>query len=216
MTSNEIVKQLRQDIKKIHPSENYQDNYLWTKFTFARSRVLKNQLSRRNKLSRLNYHSVCIELIDVDQSECSCVELGCIVKRTKHQIPSFLHTSSNSTFTIKNLKNQILPQSQEECIESDILYKPGYKDKQVGAIRNGYLYLYNSSAQQLIIEAVWSNPLELLFIQKCNDNNCLQDSKELIQLSEELMQDIFNVVMSSLYPNLQIPPNDTNDGSDKV
>ena len=155
-------------------------------------------------------------LIDVDISECACIESECKVKRSKHQLPSFLHTSSNSTLRIKNIKNQLIPQGQEECIESDILYKPGYKDKQVAAIRNGYIYIYNTSMQQAAIEAVWTNPLELLFIQKCENDNCLQDDKDLIQISEELMQDIFNVVMASLYPQLQIPSNDTNDDSDKV
>jgi hypothetical protein len=216
MNSNEIVETLRQRINKLHPTETFQDAFIWREFTMARSRVLKNQLSRRNKLSRLNYHSVCIELIDVDESECACVATGCKVKRTKHQIPSFLHTSSNSTLMIKNIKNQPIPQSQEECIEDDIKYKPGYKNKQVSAIRNGYAYVYNSSAKHLVLDAIWANPLELLFIQKCEQDKCLQDNKDLIQISEELLLDMFNIVMSSLSPSLQIPLNDTNDGSDKV
>jgi hypothetical protein len=219
MTSNEIVDQIRQRINKIHPTESFQDAYLWREFTMARSRVLKNQLSRRNILSALNYHSVCLELIDVDESECSCILTGCKVKRTKYQLPSFLHTSSNSTLQVSNIRNTPIPQSQQDSIDDDMKYKPGYKNKQVATIRNAYLYIYNSSAMQVVVKGIWSNPLELLFIQFCKDAEngiCLGDQKDFIQISEELLLDMFNIVISSLNPSLQIPPNNTNDNEEKV
>jgi len=216
MNSNEIVDQLRQRINKLHPTESFQDTYLWKEFIMARSRVLKNQLSKRNKVSALNYHSVCVELIDVNESECGCIVDGCKVKRTKFQIPSFLHTSSNSTLVVSNVRNTPITQSQEDCIEADILYKPGFKNKAVATIRNGYLYIYNSSAQQTVLKAIWANPLDLLFIQHCEGDGCLQDSKDLIQISEELLLDMFNIAVQSLSPSLQMPANNTNDNEEKV
>lgn len=216
MTSTEIIEQLRKRLNKLHPTETFQDAELWREFTFSRSRVLKNQLTRRNKLSELNYHTICMEMIDVDQSECECVLTGCEVKRTKHQIPSYLHFSDNSTLKIMNTKNKPLAQGQEDCIEDDILYKPGYKNSQVATIRNGYVYVYNSNIQVIVTKAIWANPLELLFIQKCTDDTCLSDSKELIQISEELMLDMFNIATQSLIQSIQLPNNDTNDNNEKV
>lgn len=216
MTSTEITEQLRKRLNKLHPTETFQDAEIWREFTFARSRVLKNQLTKRNKVSELNYHSVCLEMIDVDASECDCVLSGCEVKRTKHQIPSFLHYADSSTLKIMNIKNKPIAQGQEECIEDDILYKPGYKNSQVAVIRNGYIYVYNSSIQNIVTKAIWANPLELLFIQKCTTQTCLSDSKELIQISEELMLDMFNIATQSLITSIQIPNNDTTDNNEKT
>lgn len=216
MTSTEITEQLRKRLNKLHPTETFQDAELWREFTFARSRVLKNQLSKRNKVSELNYHSICMEMIDVDESECACVETGCKVKRTKYQIPSYLHFSDQSTLKILTIKNKPIAQSQEDCIENDITYKPGYKNAQVATIRNGYIYVYNSSIQVIVPKAIWTNPLELLFIQKCTTDNCLSDSKDLIQISEELMLDMFNIATQSLIPSLQLPTNETTDNNEKT
>ena len=217
MTSIEITEQLRKRLNKLHPTETFQDAELWREFTFARSRVLKNQLSRRNKVSELNYHSVCMDMIDVDESECSCVLTGCMVKRTKHQIPSYLHFSDQSTLKILTVKNKPIAQGQEECIEDDILYKPGYKNSQIATIRNGYIYVYNSSIQTIVPKAIWANPLELLFIQKCDEEtSCLSDSKELIQISEELMLDMFNIATQGLIQSIQLPTNETTDNNEKT
>jgi predicted Fe-S protein YdhL (DUF1289 family) len=216
MTSTEITEQIRKRLNKLHPTETFQDAELWREFTFARSRVLKNQLSRRNKVSELNYHSVCMEMIDVDESECACVLSGCKVKRTRHQIPSYLHYSDQSTLRVMNIKNQVIAQGQENFIEDDILYKPGYNKCSVATIRNGYVYIYNSEIEQIVINAIWANPLELLFIQKCVTKSCLSDSKELIQISEELMLDMMNIVTQSLMTSIQLPTNETTDNNEKT
>lgn len=217
MTSNEVIEQLRSRLNKLHPTETFQDSEMWREFTFARSRVIKNQLSRRNKVSDLNYHSVCLEMIEVDPSECDCVLTGCNVRRSKHQLPSYLHYASNSTLQVLSLNNKTLSQGNENSVEDDIKFKPGFKNKPVATIRNGYLYVYNTSVKKLIVKAIWANPLELLFIQHCGEDNtnCLQDSKELIQIDEALMLDMMNIATASFIQQLQLPNDNTNDNNEK-
>jgi hypothetical protein len=46
-----------------------------------------------------------------------------------------------------------------------------------------------------------------LFIQKCATENCLSDSKELIQINEELMLDMTNLkIAREIYNSITPPP----------
>jgi hypothetical protein len=212
MTSNEIVTQLRRRLNKLNPTAAFQDAEIWREFTFARSRVYKNQLSRRKKIPRLAYHKICMELINAPANEC-CTDV-CTIKKSVHQIPSYLYTSNNATLKVTNMKNKPLPSAPSECIEDNIKYMPGYKDQQVWDVVNGHLVMFNSSATSFQVEAIWANPLDLLFIQKCDQSNCIQDSKELIQIDEVALLDMFNIVMQSLSPSIQIPVDETGDNSE--
>lgn len=213
MTSNEIVTDLRESINRINSTLSFQDTEIWSAFTRSRSRVLRSKLGRRNKISRLAYHKICMELIDAPANEC-CTSV-CTVKRSKHQIPSYLHTSNNGTLNVTNLSNKSLPHVPSNCVEDNLLYMPGYKNEQPWDIINGYLYIYNTEAKSIQLEAIWVNPLELLFIQKCENDKCLQDNKDLIQIEEGLLFDIFKLAREELSPSLQIPSDATGDNSEK-
>jgi len=154
-----------------------------------------------------------MEMVDASDNEC-CIE-GCKIKRSKHQLPSYLYTSNAPTLKVTNIKNQPLANAPVDCIEDNIKFMPGYKNKQVWDIINGYLFLFNSKAEMIQTEAIWANPLDLLFIQKCSGGNCLQDSKDLIQVDETMLYDMFNIVVNSLNPSLQIPVDATGDNSEK-
>jgi hypothetical protein len=218
MTSNEVVEQLRQRINRLYPSASFQDGKIWKEFTFARTRVLRNKLNRRNVISALSYHKICLELQEATNHECSCVEInGCKTMRSKHQIPSYLQSEYHSTLTALDLKNKELSILPEEQVEDDIKYRLGYKGKAVASISNGYLFLYNANWENVQLRAVWSDPLEILFIQDCKpETNCILDDKNLIIISEELMLEMLDIATQRLIQSVQIPSDNTGDNNEKV
>lgn len=213
MTSNEAVTLLRNRLNKLNPELSFQDKDIWKEFTLARTRVLSNELSKRNKLSDMNYHTVCLELVDAPEHECACEPSVCTTRKTKYQLPSYLQRSTTSTLSVLTLKNTTITQTSSTCIEDDIKYKPGMGSKPIASVSNGFLYIHNSSVKTIQAKAIWSDPLELLFIQKCTTDDCLSDNKDLIQIDESKMLDIMNVAIQSLYPTLQLPEDKTGDNN---
>lgn len=213
MTSDKVITTIRNRINKINPSLSFQDRDLWTEFTLARARVFNNRLSRGRDISRLAYHKVCLKMRELSPDEC-CAPENCRVMESLHQIPSYLE---KGMLIITNSANQQIPVSLEHTIEDDLKYNPGYMNKPVAAIVNGRIRVYNSSVENIRIEAVWVNPLDLLFIQECiNEDSCLQDNKDLIILSEERMLDIMNIVINSLGLSLQVAGDNTGDNNEKA
>lgn len=220
MTSDKVITTIRNRINKLNPSLSFQDRDLWTEFIMARARVFSNRLSRGRDVSRLAYHKVCLKMRELSPDEC-CAPENCRVMESIHQIPSYLE---KGMLIITNSANQQIPMSLEHTIEDDLKYNPGYMGKPVATIVNSRIRVYNSSVESIRIEALWVNPLDLLFIQECTTDDegnltgdaCIQDNKDLITLSEERMLDIINIVINSLGLSLQIPGDNTGDNNEKA
>lgn len=217
MNSNEIVKLIRSNINKLNPSLSFQHAEIWKNFTLARSRVYKNEIAKGNKLPELAYHTFCIELTEVDDS-CPCLIDNCIVKQTKYQIPSYMHVDAYKALKLFTNKGKPIAIANINTIEGDIAYKPGYKNRPVALISNGFLYIYNipTKFEEIRIRGIFSNPLDILFIQKCDGDNCLQDNKDLLIISEEQLLDMINITMGLLDRSLQVPSDNTGDNNEKV
>lgn len=214
MTSSEIVKLIRTRLKKLIPTESFQDDYIWKEFTLSKTRVYKNQLSRRNYIAPSAYHKVCLKTQDAQDNECACIIQGCTVKRTIDQVPSWVVSSNNSTLQILTIANKEIPIVKEDQVENLLKYSPGYKNKPVATISNGFIFLYNSSLELIQLKAIWTNPLDLLFIKNCTQ--CLQDDKDLIQISEDLLMDMVNLTISNISATLNIPTDNTGDNNEAV
>ena len=217
MTSTEVVTTIRTAINKLNPSLSFQDKDLWRAFTLARSTVYEDKLARNKRLSPMAYHKFCLELQEGSFNQCCGFELkDCPVRKSVHPIPSYLFYSTSSTLKLLNVKNKEIPILEEHQIELDLKYKPGYRNTQVATIVNGYVYLINSRATLIQPRAIWADPLELLFLQKCENNNCLQDNKELIMIEENRMLQMMQLTIQHLGMSLQIPADNTGNHDEKT
>jgi len=216
MTSNETITYLRTKLKLLDQTNVYSDPFIWREFVNARAKVLRNLLTNFNFISELNYHKVCIELQDALEHECKCVTEGCTIKRSKHKLPSIIVGRNSSTLRVSKLNGENIPVIKYELIEDELKYNEVYKNKEVAIINNGYLFIYNSSLTLVNVHALWVNPLDLLFIQKCESDNCLSDNKDLIEISEEKLSDIVSIMANQLSITLQVKDDNVGDNNSDI
>lgn len=212
MTSKQIVDLIRSDIKKLIPSESYQDPYLWRKFILSKNEILRQQLDRRNKISELAYHTVCLDLVQSNKDEC-CLDLNCSILKSNKKLPNYLTTSNSNTIQIMDKNNKVISLLDPTNLEDDLKYKQGLIGKPASFISNGYLFLVNSNLKKIKVKALWSDPLSLLNIQSCDDttNDCIKDNESFMMIDDSLLFRMINLTVQTMTNGIADNTGDNNE-----
>src|SRR5690606_36994715 len=122
----------------------------------------------------------CVEVIDVDQSECCDIKTGCYIKRTKEKIPRILSLSDGELIdkvgpaVTVSIPFTIIPYRRAEFWSSSRYNK----NKIAAFLNNGYMYFIAKDniqfkmLERVSIRAVFVNPMEVASFTNCDGTPC--------------------------------------------
>lgn len=156
----------------------------------------------------------CLELVQVDKSECCEIDTGCMILRTVEQIPEIIETVGDVAMVkVTTPKGDIIP-STNHLEDSYSKYTKYTSNKRRYFHKNGYIYITNEDfLSHINITAVFEDPTELLDFVGCDGDTCFNwDSP--FPCSLKMANDITNIVLKTkVYPFLQLSPDNTNDAN---
>lgn len=162
----------------------------------------------------------CLNLIEVDKSECCEVTTDCKIIRTELTIPSTIETNSDNSIVriTDNLGNIISRTNVFEVNYNE--YSKYSKNNTKWYFKNDYIYVLINDLEEVTIESInvygiWESPSELRNYISCGGNTCF-DANTTYPCSFKMANDITNIILKTkIYPFIQLPQDTTNDNSDR-
>ena len=184
-----------------------------------RAKLIAQDLIKRKDLSNIWIQSItCIDLIEVDKSECCEVTTNCKILRTELQLPATIESNNENTI-IRVTKNN------GDLIPKINIFASKYKDfskysnkKVVYYEKNRYIYVIIDKDEEVLIEqinvdGIFDSPSELARYTSCNGNTCYSTSNNY-PCSFEMANNITDMVYKlKVIPFLQSPQDTTNNAN---
>jgi hypothetical protein len=128
----------------------------------------------------------CVEVIDVDQSECCEISTGCSIKRTKEKLPEFLALADGEliekvgpTFIVT------IPFSVINYKRAEFFGNGRFDKNSIGVfLYNGYLYLISKDTfhlnmlEYINVRGVFRDPLQAGEFKDCDNQPCFSAESE--------------------------------------
>lgn len=204
------------------------DRYAYNKLLTVRSKLINQQISKKQKISDFNYSTLnCVELIEVSASQCPCLpNKNCTVYRTKYALPKPLTNSYNnqaieSVFSIDdNIKFN-------ESSKTEYLYQAHAKytsSKPIYIIENGFLFFYGINIPRVVnVKLLLADPIAAYtFSSLCSTAGLLNDNCMNIQdiefpIDSGLEEDMIEIAKNELIREfLSIEKDSSNDSNDDI
>ncbi len=147
-----------------------------------REHYFVNLYNRFNKTVPTIYYQTlpCVEVIDVDQSECCTIKTGCYIKRTKDKIPQFITLTDGELIDkvgptyVTSIPFDIIPYRRAEYFGSGKFNK----NRIAAFIYNDYIYLISEDnihlklIEYINIRGIFRDPIEAGRFKDCDDKPC--------------------------------------------
>ena len=156
----------------------------------------------------------CLELEQVDESECCDILTGCKVLRTVEEIPNTVETIGDmGIIRIETPTGDIIPYTNQFSNKYD-QYNKYTGNKRKWLYKNGHIYILNETfLTHINMIGVFDDPTELINFVGCDGDTCF-DWNDDYPCSLKMANDITNIVLKTkVYPYLQLPQDNTNDAN---
>jgi hypothetical protein len=148
----------------------------------ARSIVIRQQINKRQSISNNIVQVInCMNMVQVDASECCDFETDCVILRTELQLPKVIETSQS------DLINKVSPMSMVNKSYPFIPFErvPFWgnslfnKHQTCSFLHNNYIYLYNAEdlIDKISVSGVFETPEDLKDYNNCDDQPCYNDDQ---------------------------------------
>lgn len=189
-----------------------------------RALIIREMLKNGGKLdSQLSQDLGCIELTEVEASECCEVDTDCYVLRTTNKLPQFIDNNGSIGITrvgpVKKLSrpfsfvpyNQFL-YSGEGKYNKNMIFATFY---------NGYIYMKsNDPANELLglfnVAGVLEDPTDAKYYNRCEGNETCYSNDQKYPVHGWMIPIIKERVLKQLLGSLQIPKDTSNDAKDNM
>lgn len=228
-----LNKELIQRVQSLYSRGIQSDNtnlsprHIYNACLSVRSKLLYQQLSKKQKLSDYNYSILeCVELIEVDTVSCPCFpSSGCTVLRTKYPLPKPMTNFNNHVIEYVMNPDYKIRFNQTNRIEYNISNHNKYTSSSPKYIlENNYIYVYGSSLPKSInIKLLLENPTEKYTLPTlCSSlgllkDNCLSMEDLIFPIDDYLIEDLIQIVIKELVDRFVQEPQDIyNDNIDDI
>ena len=182
----------------------------------VRSMLISQAISRRDHLTDTWVQGItCMQLIQVDSSECCLLESDCkTLLRTKDRLPTTVETFNDNTIVrVTKANGDIISKSNPFEVKYN-KYNKYTSLKSQWYLQNGYLYIINEEHIEYInVYAIFENPTELANYINCSNETCFNWDQQY-PVSLRMANDITNIVLKTkVYPLLQLPQDTANDAA---
>jgi hypothetical protein len=218
------TKQLIADIRNIATSGSnpvdfrIEDKQILFWINEIRSMLISQSLQKRQDISDTWLQQItCLELVEVDKSECCEITTDCKILRTVRQLPDTIETNADNTIIrVESMIGEII--SKTTPFESKYVSFSKYtKNKGRWYSKNNYLYIINEQyIDKINVVGLFENPADLIAYTACNGSTCFSYNSPY-PASLKMASDITNIVLKTkVYPFLQLPQDNTNNANNNV
>lgn len=187
--------------------------YFW--INEARSKLISEALIKREQLSDVWLQAIsCLEMIQVEASECCFVTTGCFILRSKKKLPPTIETNNdNSIVKVVTATGSIVDKGNA----FDGVYASFNKytgKKPFWYLQNGYLYMTDEQLiTYLTVYGIFENPMDLNTFINCTDTPCFSIDDNY-PVSLKMANDITNYVLrAKVLPFYSTIPDKSNDAN---
>jgi len=184
----------------------------------ARSKFIVEALNRRESITDLWVQSIdCMNLIQVDKSDCCQVPTGCYILKSVLPIPNTIeNTNDNFILRVTKPNGDIIPKSNPFKSKYNS-YNKYTRKINFWYLQDSYLYIINEELlSNCNIFGLFEDPEDLNNYVSCNGLPCF-DWSSPYPVSLKMANDITNYILrSKVLPFLQFPQDTTNNASNDI
>jgi hypothetical protein len=213
-TIADVISRVRSQLKIESQDAFVTDRYLYS-VILKFAQLLMRRQDHANKLMKFN--SVWqplpfVELIDVDKIEAQCtgIQSGCTIKRTKYKLPTFMEGYWGPLIrTVSSIDGSIECQPTNPGTYTSMTKSTSFKynkNKYFWWI-NGYIYMPNVEWDAIKLEGLFEG--DISFWNCDEEDNCKPRYTQQFFVPEFLFAEIETQVIGQMSATLQIPPEDS-------
>ncbi len=213
-TIGEVVSRIRGQLKAEYQDSFVTDRYIYSLITKFAQFLMRRQDST-NKLMKFN--SVWkalpfVELIEVDkiEAECSGVQAGCTIKRTKEKLPDMIEGYWGPLIrTVSSIDGSIELQPTQPGTYTSMTKTTSFKynTRKYFWFLNNYLYFPNMDWDAIKLEGVFDSDIAEWLCDE--EAKCIPRYEQAINIPEALFAEIEQQVLQVMLQTLQIPAEDS-------
>jgi hypothetical protein len=214
------VNQLISDIRNIASSGSnpiefkIEDSQILFWCNEVRSMLISQAIQKKQDISDIWIQWInCLELEQVDKSECCEIQTNCYILRSVQTLPNTIETNGdNSIIRVITPTGKII--SKSTSFESQWSYGKYTKEQPRWFIKNSYLYIINEEFLKYVDVALLAeNPSDLSAFNTCSGTSCFNLNSDY-PCSLKMASMITDIVLKTkVYPFLQLPADNTNDAA---
>lgn len=214
ITIGEVVSRVRGQIKSEAQDAFMTDRYIYS-LVLKYAQLFMRRQDSANKLKKFNsvWQSLpYVELIEVDkvEAECSGVQSGCIVKRTKEKLPTFMEGYWGPLIrTVSSIDGSMEMQATNPgtYISMTKTTSHRYNTTKYFWYLNEYLYMPNIEWDAVKVEGVFEGDVSTWDCDETND--CTPRYLQKFYVPEFLFAEIETQVLQQMFMTLKVPPEDS-------
>jgi len=217
-TIGEAISRIRGQIKAKSEDAFMTDRYIYSLIKKYAQLFMRRQ-DNANKLMKFNsvwQELKYVELIEVDRVEASCVGLssGCIIKRSKHRLPTFMQGYWGPLIrTVSSIDGGIEVQPTQPgtytSMSKTTTFK--YNNTKYYWFLDGYIYLPNVKWDAVKLEGVFEEDISKWTCD--TDDDCVPRYLQNLYIPEFLFSEIEGQIFNTAINTIKIP---TEDGDNKL
>lgn len=178
----------------------------------VRATLITQELDKRQPIMDEWIQTInCVELEQVDKSECPCETIDCIILKSKLPIPSTIDTSDpNCILSVHGMDQTQIHKGNRFRAKYKKYNKYTSKNKS-WYLKDSYLYIINDLLlEKVAISGIFEDPSELS-VFNCKDEICFDKETSDYPISNKLSSVITDIVVKTkVLPFLQLPQDTSN------
>lgn len=196
------LKYLVSDIRNIATSGanpinfNIEDKQIIYWINQTRSMLINQSIQKRKDISDVWLQNItCLELTEVDKSECCEIETNCKVLRTVRKIPDTIETNGDNMIIRVELPNGELISKTNSFESKYLAYEKYSKHNKRWYLKNNYIYIINAPyIDKINMVGIFESPEELISFVSCNGSTCFSYNNEY-PCSQKMAEEITDIVI---------------------
>jgi hypothetical protein len=210
-----VVSRVKNQVKGVRQDAFLTDRYVYS-VVLKYAQVLMRRQDSANKLMKFNsiWQTLpCVELIDIDKIEACCagIKSGCLIKRTKEKLPTFMEGYWGPLIrTVASIDGSVEMFGTTPGIYTSMSKSKSFKynNNKYFWFLNGYLYFPNIDWDAVKIEGVFTYDVSTIGDNKVS---CVKRQNQQINIPEFLFAEIEKMAIGDLMQRLQIPTDMSDD-----
>lgn len=180
--------------------------------------LISQSLQKRPDINDIWVQSIgCLDLIQVDKSECCEIETDCMILRTELQIPRTIDCNKdNMIIRVESINGDIISKTNIFASKYN-KYSKYTSTKPMWFIKNDYIYIINSNfLSKINIYGIFETPSDLTNFINCNGNTCFDDNS-VYPCTSKMASTITDIVYKTkVIPYLQTPQDNINNANNDL
>jgi len=218
-TIGEVISRLRGQIKSGEQDAFMTDRFIYS-LVLKYAQLYMRRQDSSNKLMKFNsvWQSLpYVDLIEVDkvEAECSGIQSGCTIKRTKTKLPTFMEGYWGPLIrTVSSIDGSIEGQATSPGTYTSMTKTTTFKYNKTKYFwfMNGHIYMPNVEWDAIKVEGVFEGDISRW---DCDDtNDCTPRYLQSIYVPEFLFAEIEQQVLAGMFNTLKVPPDDSDNKKD--